>query len=168
MQIRNTKKSAKSLARILIKQKLVPVFDLDGVLIDASHRQNCNPDGSLNLKAYRKNSTAEKIALDKTLPLIEAINILNAEKIKYHVCTARVACEFTRKLLADNNINPVSIMARNGDNDTRRDYELKSSHLLKFGFRERRNMVLIDDNQANCKAARDCDLQSVHVPFDGH
>lgn len=169
MKVKNTLRAARQLAKHFIKEKTIPVFDLDGVLFDASHRQVCNPDGTLNLAEYRKNSTAKKIALDRNLPLIRAVKMLNEAGVKYHVCTARVACKHTRKLLADREIKPASIMARNGDGDTRRDFELKGSHFLKsFSTRQRKKMVLIDDNAKNCETARACGMQSIHVPFEGH
>lgn len=169
MQIRNNIKHARKLARHIIANKLTPVFDLDGVLLDATHRQNCNPDGTLNLELYRKNSTPELIAKDKDLALLEAVKILNAAKVRYHVLTARVPCKSTLKRLETAGIRPKSIMGRNGETDHRRDHELKGGHLLKsFSTRARKRMVLIDDNEKNCQTARACGLQSVHVPFKGH
>ena len=45
------------------------IFDLDGTTIDSSHRQNTLPDGSLNLDAWVRNNTPEKIARDSLLPM---------------------------------------------------------------------------------------------------
>jgi len=169
MQIVNSKRSAKQLARHIIAKKITPVFDLDGVLIDATHRQNTHPDGTLNLEHYRENSTAEKIARDSELPLLHTIELLNEAGIRYHVCTARVPCKNTKNWLTQRNVKPARIMGRAGESDHRRDHELKGHHFLKsFSTRQRTKMVLIDDNEKNCQTARSCGLSSVHVPFRGH
>jgi len=169
LKINNTRTQALSLARSIMSSGVTPVIDLDGVLLDATHRQNCNPDGSLNLTAYRKNSTPEKIARDKPLPLLAMVHEFNANGYKYHVATARVLCESTAKLLAVNKVNPMVAMGRNGENDNRKDYILKTDHLVsKFDQRQRENMILIDDNLANCKAVIECGLKAVHVNFEGH
>ncbi len=167
--LQNTKLSARKLATSLIQSGTVPVFDADGVFLDATHRQICNPDGSLNLDKYREMSTREYVMKDKALPLIEAIHILQKNEVAFHICTARVACENTLALLESLNVKPKSIMARRDDNDSRRDYILKTDHLKsKFSDSERANMVLIDDNMANCEAVQKINMQAINVPFEGH
>lgn len=167
--IHNTKHHATRLALSVIQSGITPAIDLDGVLLDARARQLTKADGSLCLEHYRENSTPEKIAQDKTLPLIDFVNALNNAGVGYHVITARVACTSTRKLLKDKGINPLSIMARRDENDHRRDYKLKCDHLAaNFTQRQRENMVLIDDNLANCKAVQELGLKAVRVEFDGH
>jgi len=37
--------------------KNITIFDLDGTIIDSSHRQATLPDGTLNLPAWIENST---------------------------------------------------------------------------------------------------------------
>lgn len=167
--IKNTKQSARELARAILESGVFPQFDLDGVLLNASHRQACNPDGSLNLDDYRAKSTPENIALDKEMALIETIAILNVHRIPYNVITARVACDGTLARLDKAGIRPNKILARNGEHDTRRDYQLKTDHLVgNYSRRERENMLIIDDNLANCKALVDIGLKAIHVPFGGH
>ena len=169
LKIKNTSKQARSLAASIIESGIVPCWDLDGVLLNATHRQICKPDGSLDLDKYRENSTAEKIAMDKSLALLEAIDILNANNVPYHVVTARVACRHTLALLEDRNIKPLHIMARSGEHDNRKDAHLKSTHLTaNFSLRQRENMVLIDDNLANCDSAIALSMRSIHVPFEGN
>jgi hypothetical protein len=45
------------------------IFDLDHTVIDSSHRQLTNADGSLDLAHWRENCTHEKIMADTLLPL---------------------------------------------------------------------------------------------------
>lgn len=179
--LHNTHQNARLLAVNIIQSGVVPCFDLDGVLIDASHRQNvynkadyiagrCSSSdiGVLNLSKYRENSTAEKIARDQAMPLLAAVKILNQNNIGYHVVTARVACMNTRKLLLNMGITPLSIMSRESEQDHRRDARLKTDHLVKFDQRQRENMMLIDDNKKNCLAVQAIGLKAIHVPFEGH
>ena len=167
--LQNTKATARNLAATLIVSKRVPVFDMDGVFADASHRQICNSDGSLNLAKYREMSTLEHVSKDKALPLLEAIHVLQEQKVPFHICTARVMCENTLAWLDSNNIKPKSIMARCSEEDSRRDYHLKTTNLQsRFNHQQLKNMVLIDDNIANCKAVQKIGMQAINVPFEGH
>jgi hypothetical protein len=167
--LQNTKKSAIDLAATLIVSKRVPVFDMDGVFANATHRQICNSDGSLNLDKYREMSTLDHIMKDEVLPLIEAIHILQKKDKEFHICTARVMCNNTKTWLKAHNIKPKSIMARCSDTDSRRDYHLKTTNLQsRFNLKQLENMVLIDDNIDNCKAAKRLGMQAINVPFEGH
>ena len=70
--------------------KKIVVFDLDGTVIDSSHRTPSNPDGTLDLQGYYKNRTRENIFKDTLLPLADVMK----DKYRsgdYHVvvCTAR-------------------------------------------------------------------------------
>ena len=49
--------------------KNISIFDMDGTIIDSSHRQATLPDGTLNLSAWIENATPAKIAKDVVLPL---------------------------------------------------------------------------------------------------
>ena len=182
-KIENTPSQALALAQAIIDSGVEPVFDLDGVLLDATHRQSiytadhvalgiCNEDqiGQLDLDAYRAHTTAEKVNQDKNLPLMAVIDKLNQLDVKYHVATARVItrCPHSSKLLKDRGIKPASIMCRDGEHDKRRDSHLKQTKLVaKFSDRQRANMVLIDDSLGNCKAAMQIGMKAIHVPFRG-
>jgi phosphoglycolate phosphatase-like HAD superfamily hydrolase len=169
LKINNTSLAARHLAASIMQSGMVCAFDLDGVLLDATARQLTKSDGSLDLEHYRENSTGEKIALDKSLALLEAVHILNDNNVPYHVITARVACRHTLALLEDRNIKPLHIMARSGEHDNRKDHDLKTTHLLaNFDQRQRENMVLVDDNVANCKAVKTIGLKAINVQFEGH
>lgn len=165
----NSTQTAYELINHIVETGITPVFDMDGVFIDATHRQICNPDGSLNLEKYREMSTAEHISKDKELPLILALQVLADLGIEYHICTARVLCENTRQWLADRDIKATVYMGRDGENDARRDYQLKAEKLQQNFSREQLlNMVLIDDNVKNCEAAKSIGMAAINVPFSGH
>ena len=179
--MKNTKTAARTLFNALVESGITPIFDMDGIALDASHRINlytqdheslglCTVEqiGQLNLSAYRVNSTHENIQQDKSLPLLDTIHMLNAANKPYHVCTARVVCSGTRKLFKDRGINPHILMSRDGEHDNRRDSHLKTTKILsKFDERQRSRLVLIDDSLGNCKAVKEIGVKAIHVPFEG-
>src|SRR5690606_34930757 len=120
-QIQNTAEKAAHLAQALLADSsIIPVFDLDGVLLDASHRIKLHADGSLDLDHYRANTTASLVAQDKSLPLLAVVHALNQAGRPYYVATARVLCEHTQALLRDRAITPAFAFGRMGDTDRRR------------------------------------------------
>ena len=64
------------------------IFDLDGTVIDSSHRQNTRPDGSLDLAHWIENNTVDKILADSLLPLAEKMREVRSDTVA--VITARV------------------------------------------------------------------------------
>lgn len=146
--------------------------DLDGVCIDATHRQILKPDGSLDLAKYRENSTAAKIRKDKPLPFLQGLQWA-VNRDHFHgvsICTARVMCTYTRRWLDKRGALPSDIISRQGDRDIRRDHVLKHA-----GITERvttkaklRRSVLIDDNMNNIEMAHELGMLAIHVPFEGH
>lgn len=49
--------------------KRIHVYDLDGVLVDTSHRYRTDKNGATDIQYWVENSTAKKMAKDKILPL---------------------------------------------------------------------------------------------------
>lgn len=149
----NTHMSAQALiTHIMAHPKVLPVFDLDGVLLNAEHRINLHPDGSLDLDQYRKDSTLANIMQDKNLPLMAVIHHLNEFKRPYHVATARVLCEGSQALLKQRGILPVGAISR-GVTDYRKDWDLKVSGVqAMFEPEQFKRIMLIDDCPSNCDA----------------
>jgi beta-phosphoglucomutase-like phosphatase (HAD superfamily) len=185
--IRNEQTAAQAIINTLREDpSLTIVFDLDGVLLDASHRiklytqmdvyqeviKRCgapvteNDIGALDLNHYRDNSTPEQVAQDKPLPLIDVIHWLNANDRVYHVATARVACVNTKRLLRANQIKPQCLMARDGEHDHRRDHHLKTTKLQsRFSVAQLKKLVLLDDCLGNIKAARKLQMGAIKVDY---
>ena len=69
--------------------KNISIFDLDGTIIDSSHRQMVKPDGTLDLAKWFENATAEKIFADKVLPLAQQVRKRQKAGDYVLVCTAR-------------------------------------------------------------------------------
>lgn len=77
---------------------MINIFDLDGTLIDSSHRQLTDDTGSLDLEHWRENSTPVKIMEDSLTPLgediaayLQGMRQSRQESERLHIaCTARV------------------------------------------------------------------------------
>lgn len=77
------------------------IFDLDGTVIDSSHRQNTKPDGSLDLDHWMEHNHYDMIMRDSLLPLADSMRKIKAAGHTVIVCTARAYqsadCEFLQK-----------------------------------------------------------------------
>lgn len=177
MKINNTSFNARLLVNLIQQENLIPIFDLDGVLLAAGHRISlykqadvdagkceANQIGALNLDHYRLNSTAKQIQQDQNLPLLEAVHLLNTMGIDYHVSTARIGCHNTLALLKNRGITPKVMMNRQGESDNRRDNALKidnlNHHFDKDIFSR---LILIDDCKANCQSFESIGSNAIHV-----
>lgn len=163
--VNNNRYGVAMLIRKLQRQpEIVPVFDLDGVLLDASHRIKLLPCGALDLPQYIRDTTAENVALDRDLPMLDLVRYLNNEGRPYYVATARVACEHTLARLAASQIRPIGIGARLGQQDRRSDAVLKADYFeAAFTARERERMILLDDLASNCLAAIGCGMTAHQI-----
>jgi hypothetical protein len=161
----NTEQAATELAMAIIQDaNVIPVWDLDGVLLSANHRIKLHSDGSLDLDHYRANTTAELVQQDQSLPLLAVVGALNAANRPYYVATARVLCEHTRALLADRGITPALALGRDGDSDHRRDADLKRQKLSEvFTPQQLQRVLLIDDHYPNCLAVVELGGKAINV-----
>ena len=60
------------------------IFDLDGTVIDSTHRQGDTLDD------WRRLNTARNVALDSPLPLLDQMRDAIADDLDVIVCTSRV------------------------------------------------------------------------------
>ena len=134
------------------------IFDLDGTTIDSSHRQNTLTDGSLNLDAWVRNNTPEKIAADSLLPMAESWKTINRQNHQIVIMTARVVGAADFKFLDDNRLGYDYIYSRSFG-DTTPDDILKKRMILKLRVHMRKslawirsNAYMFDDN----KSVRQC------------
>lgn len=133
------------------KQAPIVVFDLDGTVIDSSHRHLSKPDGSLDLDHWIENCTAEKIFADKLLPLARSMRAMHKAGHHIVICTARVMSEHDVAYLENNGLPFHGLLSRS-EGDTRPDAEMKVCLLNKYlfdrGFANIReaNCIMFDDN----------------------
>ena len=95
------------------------IFDLDHTTIDSSHRCNTLPDGSLDLAAWRENSTPEMVGRDTLLPLgLEWRDLYSrSPDLEIAVITARVMGAADLRFLRSNGLFYNYIYSRTeGDN----------------------------------------------------
>jgi hypothetical protein len=107
------------------------IFDLDGTVIDSSHRRQYNADGTLNLNAWRACSR-ETIMRDSLLPLASVMRELIASNKMVAICTSRVLNETDWEYLEMHQILPRIIISRI-EGDTTPDAEFKTRE-LKWSF----------------------------------
>lgn len=88
------------------------IFDLDHTVIDSSHRQLTDINGSLDLNHWRENCTREKIMRDSLLPLASIMR--QAIELDLHViiCTARVLSEHDIEFLREHGLFTGDILSR--------------------------------------------------------
>lgn len=136
--------------------KNVSIFDLDGTVIDSTHRQATLADGTLNLADWIKNATPEKIFQDTLLPLAQQVNKRAKAGDYVMVCTARQMSDADFEFLMDSGINPDKIISRPlGNNEP--DGELKAKQLRSFlSLKQfaKANKVMFDDASSVRKAIR--------------
>ena len=129
----------------------IVIFDLDGTVIDSSHRHLSKPDGSLDLEHWIENCTAEKIFADRLLPLARSMRAMWKAGHHIVICTARVMSEHDIAFLENNGLKHHALLSRS-ETDRRRDAEMKACLLNKYlfdlGFSSIReaNCIMFDDN----------------------
>lgn len=133
------------------KQAPIVVFDLDGTVIDSSHRHLSKEDGSLDLEHWIENCTAEKIFADSLLPLARSMRAMHAAGHHIVINTARVMSEHDVAFLEANGLPFHGLLSR-AEGDRRPDAEMKvcllNKYLFDLGFASIReaNCIMFDDN----------------------
>ena len=127
------------------------IFDLDATVIDSSHRQITLPDGSLDLAAWKKNSTYDKVMRDSLLPLANHWKkIQEMRNVFIAVLTARVMADADYDYLKFQGLNANKIMSR-AFFDHRPDHIMKRQKILTFLFdnniKNWSNVTFYDDNK---------------------
>ncbi len=109
---------------------MIAVFDLDGTVIDSSHRALTDSGGAINLENWRSH-TAEQILQDSELPLARYMReCITNPKIRVWICTSRSLSEADRELLARLGLIPDLILSRD-KNDNREDVPYKLAKIRK-------------------------------------
>lgn len=131
-------------------QKPIYIFDLDGTVIDSSHRFTGTAEGKVNLAKWIEDSTRENIFKDSLLPLAKFMKALMKANANVWICTARNMSENDFDFLAQNGIKAKTILCRkNGDN--RADAEMKTAKLKRlFNLKQFKNAdkYMFDDNKS--------------------
>jgi len=142
----------------------IKIFDLDGTVVDSSHRHVAKADGSFCLDGWRKNCTPKLIMRDKLLPLAEYWKALAAfSGVHIIVCTARVIQSADLAFLEKHGLRFNRMLARMGENDNRPDGELKHWHLSSLGIDFHKvDNVFYEDNLSVHEAVKPLGINVVH------
>ena len=122
------------------------IFDLDGTVIDSTHRQGDTLDD------WRRLNTARNVALDSPLPLLDQMRDAIDDDLDVIICTSRVMAGRDFRWLDDHGIRGVTILCRDANDD--RHCGFFKLHLLKdyadsIGYtwaRFRRTSIMFDDS----------------------
>ncbi len=112
--------------------KNVFIFDLDGTVIDSSHRTPTHSDGTLNLEKYLELRVPEYIFKDSLLPLARVMRRLYDEGHYIIICTARIMSQADMDFLEKNNIPYHLMQARLPSEDRVKDATLKTKKIGKL------------------------------------
>ncbi len=99
------------------------IFDLDGTVIDSTHRQGDTLDD------WRRMNTARNVALDSPLPLLDQMRDAIADDLDVIVCTSRVMNGRDFRWLDDHGIRGIDVLCRApSDNRTCGFFKLQLLH----------------------------------------
>ena len=142
------------------------IWDLDGTVIDSSHRYSTLANGDINLPKWIADNTRKNIERDTLLPLARLMRSNYRQGDIVIICTARVLGVWDHVFLADHGIRAQFILSR-GLGDNRGDAELKRAKLialfagLKIPFaRWTRNATFYDDDQGVLDMAEKLGIQT--------
>lgn len=110
---------------------MLSVWDLDGTVIDSSHRHVNKPCGNIDLDHWRANSTREKIMRDRLLPLVHKMRDEERAGKLVVICTARVMTRHDREFLRVNKV-PWNVIICRDEGESTPDAEMKVSKLSKL------------------------------------
>jgi hypothetical protein len=106
------------------------IWDLDGTVINSSHRYSTLPNGDIDLPKWRADNTKENIERDSLLPLARLMRSnWNQGSDIVIICTARVLGVHDHCFLADHGLKANYILSR-AFGDNRGDAEMKRAKLF--------------------------------------
>ena len=110
---------------------MIAVFDLDGTVIDSSHRALINEQGGINIENWRTH-TREQILNDIELPLAQFMRDCIADKnIRVWICTSRNLAEPDMELLEKLGIRGADLILSRDKKDNREDVSYKLAKIKK-------------------------------------
>ena len=135
----------------------VRIYDLDGTIIDSSHRAKHDKNGILDLEHWKRNKTKENIFRDDLLPMYWQLRSDYENGNIVVLCTADELNKYDLEYIHSMGIYYDYIISRPAGNITK-DEILKKAQLRHFwNFKQFRKMrkQFADDSKANLKAIRE-------------
>ena len=122
------------------------IFDLDGTVIDSSHRLGDSLDD------WRRLNTADNIAADSCLPLFDQMLDDINDNLDVIICTSRVMGKYDFQWLQANGVDGVTILCRDANDDRHCGFfklALLHDYAKSLGMtwaRFRRTSIMFDDS----------------------
>ena len=119
------------------------IYDLDGTIIDSSHRIKLHDNGSLDLEHWKQNSTKEMIFQDNLLPMYWQLVADYKEGNIIVICTAREFGKYDWEYLYSMGIYWDYVISRPSGINTV-DHILKKNQLRHFwNLKQFKNLFLL-------------------------
>jgi hypothetical protein len=125
------------------------IFDLDHTTIDASHRGAFDSQGRGCLETWKRLSTPENIAKDRTLPLADQWRRLLRKGATITVCTSRMMTEADFAMLRSHGLHWHEMLSRQYDDEPTAEMKRRLLGELSGGWDAvRSNSVMFDDDKS--------------------
>lgn len=143
-------------------KKMVMAWDLDGTLLDSSHRISFKKDGSFDLDYWVKHSHLAK--QDTLLPLYHMYKEFEKTGFSQIAVTARVMGDADWETLMQYKLNFDLVLHRGGSQDP--DGELKKKSLTDYLGRDGKIPFLaFDDKEENLKVFDEFGFRTMNAGF---
>ena len=127
---------------------MIAVFDLDGTVLDSSHRALLNEQGGINIEEWRTH-TREQILNDSEFPLISYMrDCIENPSVRVWICTSRNLSRADYELLENLGIRGADLILSRDRNDNREDVAYKIAKIrgkLNLPSVSKRERVFFDD-----------------------
>ena len=130
------------------------IYDLDGTVIDSSHRQLQTRDETRALAYWRANNTPARVAQDRPLPLLDTLKAQHKAGHTIVLCTSRIMGPADYAWLWDHGVPYYRCLHRTPEHNTTPCGTLKHSLLLglcdSLGWTWEwlcQNAAMLDDSQ---------------------
>ena len=130
------------------------IYDLDGTIIDSSHRATHDENGNIDLENWKAKSTKDFIFQDSLMPLYTQLVADYKNGNMIILCTAREFSKWDLEFIHIHNIYYDRIISRPKGNDTSDSILKKSQLRYLFNLPQYRDIlkVFYDDNPSNLSA----------------
>ena len=133
------------------------IYDLDGTVIDSSHRATHDEKGNIDLENWKEKSTKDFIFQDSLMPLYSQLvkDYKNGNMVI--LCTARELSKWDLEFIHFYNIYYDRIISRPVGN-REKDYKLKKNqlrYLFTLPQYKDKEKIFYDDNENNLKAIKE-------------
>jgi hypothetical protein len=135
-------------------EPIISIYDLDGTIIDSSHRATHDEEGNIDLENWKAKSTKDFIFQDSLMPLYTQLvkDYKNGNLVI--LCTAREFSKWDWEFLHIHNIYYDRVISRPKGNITT-DWKLKENqlrYLFQLPQYKHKQKIFYDDNGNNLMA----------------